>query len=167
MVSVVASIGALAWSIPAIASSARTARTASSTKPAKIGLYKTNIGKILICDSGCPTGQTGYTVYSFTKDAKKQDACQHIPYCLQSWPPVLSKGKPIAGTGVKQSLLGTIKLKNGKNQVTYAGRAIYTYIGDASKHETSFVNYFQFQGYWPGLNAAGQELNKQGKPTTK
>jgi predicted lipoprotein with Yx(FWY)xxD motif len=156
----VASIGAaLASSIPAA--------TASSTKPAKIVLYKTSIGKILVCGAGCPSGQGGYTVYAFTKDTKNKDACQHIAYCLQSWPPVLSKGKPIAGTGVKQSLLGTIKLKSGKFQVTYAGDPIYTYVGDSSKHETAFVNYYQFNGYWPGLNASGQELDKHGHVTTK
>jgi predicted lipoprotein with Yx(FWY)xxD motif len=160
LVTLVASIGAaLAWSIPVA--------TASSTKPAKIVLVQTGIGKILVCGSGCPTRQTGYTVYGFTKDAKNQDACQRISYCLQSWPPVITKGRPIAGTGVKQSLLGTIKLKSGKFQVTYAGHAIYTYVGDSSKHETAFVNYFQFMGYWPGLNAAGQYLDKQGHVTTK
>jgi predicted lipoprotein with Yx(FWY)xxD motif len=164
MVAAVALLAALAWSIPALASSAR---TASTSKPAKIELFNTKIGKILVCGSGCPSGQTGYTVYDYTKDAKKQDVCQKNSACIQTWPPVLTKGKPIAGTGVKQSLLGTIKLKNGKSQVTYAGHAIYTYVGDSSKHETQFVNLYQFNGYWPGLNAAGQQLNKQGKPTTK
>jgi predicted lipoprotein with Yx(FWY)xxD motif len=163
LVALVASIGGLlAWSIPAA-----TASPASSTKPAKIVLYNTKIGKILVCASGCPTGQTGYTVYAFTKDAKNQDACQKIQYCLNAWPPVLTKGRPIAGTGVKQALLGSIKLKSGKYQVTYAGHAIYTYVGDSSKHETSFVNYFQFQGYWPGLNAKGQFLDKNGHVTVK
>lgn len=140
---------------------------ASATKPAKVVLYKTSIGKILVCGSGCPTGQTGYTVYAYTKDSKNKDVCQQNRYCLQSWPPVLTKGRPIAGSGVKQSLLGQIKLKGGKFQVTYAGHPIYTYVGDSSKHETSFVNYYQFGGYWPGLNASGQELDKNGHPTTK
>jgi predicted lipoprotein with Yx(FWY)xxD motif len=146
---------------------ASTVALASGTKPAKIVLYRTSIGKILVCGSGCPTGQTGYTVYAFTKDAKNRDACQTIKYCLQSWPPILTKGRPIAGAGVKQSLLGSIKLKSGRFQVTYAGHPIYTYIGDSSKHETAFVNYYQFGGYWPGLNASGQELDKHGHPTTK
>lgn len=157
--------GTLAVSIPA--ATASTSRAASASKPAKIELYKTSIGKILICGSGCPSGQTGYTVYAFTRDSKNRDACQKISYCLQSWPPVLTKGRPIAGTGVRQSLLGTTKLKSGKLQVTYKGFPIYTYVGDSSKHETAFVNYYQFNGYWPGLNASGQELNGNGHPTTK
>lgn len=161
--------GALAWSIPA--ATASTARNASATKPAKIGLYKTHIGKILICTSGCPSGQngtqTGYTVYAYTKDKGAKDVCQNNSYCIQSWPPVLTKGKPIAGAGVKQSLLGTTKLKNGKFQVTYAGHPIYTYYPDPSKHATTYVNLFQFNGYWPGLNAKGQYLDKQGHVTTK
>jgi predicted lipoprotein with Yx(FWY)xxD motif len=153
--------------VAALLAGATGAALASATKPAKIELYKTHIGKILICGSGCPSGQTGYTVYAFTRDKRTKDACQNIQYCLQSWPPVLTRGKPIAGTGVRQSLLGTTKLKNGRLQVTYNGHPIYTYIGDSSKHETAFVNYYQFGGYWPGLNASGQELNKQGRPTNK
>ena len=160
LVALLASIGGvLAVSIPAA--------TASSTKPAKIVLYKTSIGKILVCGAACPPGQTGYTVYAYTKDAKNKDVCQNSHPCIQSWPPVLTKGKAIAGAGVKQSLLGSIKLKNGQHQVTYAGHAIYTYAGDSKKHETAFVNLFQFGGYWPGLNASGQEVDKNGRPTTK
>jgi predicted lipoprotein with Yx(FWY)xxD motif len=143
------------------------AALASSTKPAKIVLYKTHIGKIVVCGSGCPTGRTGYTVYAFTKDTQGKESCQHIQNCLQAWPPVLTTGKPIAGSGIKQSLLGTIKLKSGKFQVTYAHHPIYAYIGDSSKHQTSFVNIYQFGGYWPALNGSGQELDKHGRPTTK
>jgi predicted lipoprotein with Yx(FWY)xxD motif len=150
--------GALAWSIPALA---------SATKPAKIILYKTNIGKILVCGSGCPTGQAGFTVYAFTADKGTKDVCQNNQACIQTWPPVLTKGKPIAGTGVRQSKLGTTRLKNGKLQVTYAGHPIYTYAGDSQKHQTDFVNIYQFNGYWPALNAAGQELDKHGHVTTK
>ncbi len=140
---------------------------ASSTKPAKIVLFRTSIGKILVCGSGCPPGRTGYTVYAFTKDSKNKDACQRIRSCLQAWPPVLTKGRPIAGSGVRQSLLGQVKLTSGKFQVTYAGHPIYAYVGDSSKHQTSFVNIYQFGGYWPALNASGQELDKHGHPTTK
>jgi hypothetical protein len=56
---------------------------------------------------------------------------------------------------VHQSLLGTIKLKNGKLQVTYNGHPLYTYIADGSPHQTFYVNQFQSGGRWPAVNAAG------------
>jgi len=45
--------------------------------------------------------------------------------CATAWPPFLTTAKPLAGAGVTQSLLGTAKRKDGKLQVTYAGRPLY------------------------------------------
>ena len=42
----------------------------------------------------------------------------------------MTKGKPVAGMGVKKSLLGTAK-RGSKLQVTYNGHPLYTYIGDS------------------------------------
>jgi predicted lipoprotein with Yx(FWY)xxD motif len=69
---------------------------------------------------------------------------------------VTTKGKPVAGPGVKQRLLGTIKLKNGKLQVTYNGHPLYTYVADGAPHQTFYVNQFQAGGRWPAVNAAGK-----------
>jgi hypothetical protein len=40
-------------------------------------------------------------------------------------PPLMARGKPIAGRGLKSSLLGTIRRANGVRQVTYAGHPLY------------------------------------------
>ena len=125
------------------------ALAASHAGGAKINLESTKkFGKIL-------DNSKGFTIYAFTKDSRNKNACQNIGGCQGAWPPVVTTGKPVAGAGVKQSLLGTIKLKNGKTQVTYNGHPLYTYIGDSSPHETTYVNLFQFGGYWPAVNAAG------------
>jgi predicted lipoprotein with Yx(FWY)xxD motif len=55
-------------------------------------------------------------------------------------------------------LIGTIRLANGKKQVTYAGHPLYTYVGDSAPGQTYYVNFFQFGGYWPAVNASGREL---------
>ncbi len=62
--------------------------------------------------------------------------------CLQSWPQVLlPKGvtKATAGAGVKSSKLGKIKLKSGRYQVTYAGKALYWFVLDTAPGQVNGV----------------------------
>jgi predicted lipoprotein with Yx(FWY)xxD motif len=74
------------------------------------------------------------------------------------WPALTTGGRPVAGRGVRQGLIGTIRLRSGAKQVTYNGHPLYTYIGDASPGQTYYVNFFQFNGFWPAVNAAGHEV---------
>jgi predicted lipoprotein with Yx(FWY)xxD motif len=53
--------------------------------------------------------------------------------CEAYWPPLLTKGKPHAGTGVRASLLGTTKRKDGKLEVTYNHHPLYYFVGDGSR----------------------------------
>ena len=64
-------------------------------------------------------------IYIFQRDRTNQTACYGD--CAKAWPPVLTKGRPKAGEGVKQSLLGSIGRRDGKQQVTYAGKPLYFY----------------------------------------
>jgi predicted lipoprotein with Yx(FWY)xxD motif len=64
-------------------------------------------------------------IYIFQRDRNQQTIC--YGECAEAWPPVLTNGKPNAGRGVRQSLLGTIKRRDGKQQVTYAGKPLYFY----------------------------------------
>jgi predicted lipoprotein with Yx(FWY)xxD motif len=123
----------------------------ASGAPAKVRLRHTSVGTILV-------NARGFTLYAFTRDRRNKDACQNISHCLIAWPVLKTSGKPIAGRGVHQNLLGTIRLKSGAKQVTYAGHPLYTYLGDTFPGETSFVNLNQFGGLWPAVNAAGREV---------
>lgn len=71
----------------------------------------------------------GEAFYLFDKEGSKKPLCYGA--CASVWPPVLTKGKPVAGSGAKQSLLGTTKRANGKFQVTYAGHPLYYYVDDS------------------------------------
>ncbi len=51
--------------------------------------------------------------------------------CEQYWPPVLTAGSPKAGSGVNQHALGAIRRPDGSRQVTYKGRPLYLFAGDA------------------------------------
>jgi predicted lipoprotein with Yx(FWY)xxD motif len=52
--------------------------------------------------------------------------CAAVP-----WPPVLTSELPAAGPGVDQSALGTIMRSDGTWQVTYKGKPVYLFYGDA------------------------------------
>ena len=123
----------------------------ASGSRAKLELHKTNVGTILV-------DGRGFTVYAFTKDARNKDNCTSISGCPTVWPPLTTSGKPIAGRGVKTSLIGTITLRRGAKQVTYGGHPLYRYLGDSGPGETYYVNVFQSGGYWPAVNAAGREV---------
>jgi predicted lipoprotein with Yx(FWY)xxD motif len=63
------------------------------------------------------------------------------------WPALLTKGAPIAGPGVKRSLLGTVTrtdVLSGESvqQVTYAGLPLYRFFRDESAEETDGANLF-------------------------
>ena len=123
----------------------------ASGRRAKLGLRRTSAGMILV-------NGRGFTLYAFTRDSRNHDACAKIKHCLAAWPAVTTTGRPVAGPGVKPGLIGTITLKSGVKQVTYAGHPLYRYIGDQSPGQTYYINFLQFSGHWPALNAAGKEV---------
>ena len=71
----------------------------------------------------------GEAFYLFDKEETKKAECYGA--CARVWPPVLTKGRPQAGSGAKQGLLGATRRKNGKLQVTYAGHPLYYYVDDS------------------------------------
>jgi predicted lipoprotein with Yx(FWY)xxD motif len=71
----------------------------------------------------------GEAFYLFDKEDTKRTEC--YGGCAEAWPPVLTKGRPKAGSGARQGLLGTTKRRNGKLQVTYAGQPLYYYVEDS------------------------------------
>jgi predicted lipoprotein with Yx(FWY)xxD motif len=64
-------------------------------------------------------------IYAFERDGRDKPVC--YGGCAKAWPPVYAKGRPIAGRGVRKSLLGTVRRRGGRRQVTYAGRPLYFY----------------------------------------
>lgn len=64
-------------------------------------------------------------IYIFERDSDGKTVC--YDECAEAWPPVYTKGEPKAGKGVKQSLLGTVKRRDGRLQVTYKGQPLYFY----------------------------------------
>lgn len=76
-----------------------------------------------------PTAFSTYrTLYMLTFDQPTAATC--LGPCSQFWPPLLTTGAPIGGTGADASLLGTVTRPGGSKQVTYAGHPLYLYTGD-------------------------------------
>jgi predicted lipoprotein with Yx(FWY)xxD motif len=70
-------------------------------------------------------GPDRQAVYVFQRDRRNRSRC--YGECAEAWPPVYTSGKPVAGRGVRKSLLGTTRRRDGRLQVTYRGRPLYYY----------------------------------------
>jgi predicted lipoprotein with Yx(FWY)xxD motif len=123
-------------------------RTTSGGTAVKIA--KTKLGPILV-DS------KGITLYDFVKDKGTTSVCYGA--CAALWPPLLTTSKPVAGPGVKASLLGTTKRKDGKLEITYGGHPLYYFVTDRKPGQTTGQGVNQFGGPWWVLSAAGKEIH--------
>jgi predicted lipoprotein with Yx(FWY)xxD motif len=103
--------------VAVLAASAQAAPAAA----ARLSVRSSEFGKTLF-------GPTGKVVYVFGADRGSVSRCYGV--CAAAWPPLLTKGKPVAGPGVAAKLLGTTKRKNGSVQVTYNGHPLYYYSAD-------------------------------------
>lgn len=68
-------------------------------------------------------------IYIFERDRQGETVC--YGECAEAWPPVYTDGASVAGEGVRGSLLGTIERRDGRRQVTYAGKPLYFYAHEA------------------------------------
>jgi predicted lipoprotein with Yx(FWY)xxD motif len=96
----------------------------------------------------------GFVLYAFTRD-QRRSACYGA--CAKAWPPYFApKGTLSVGPGVKRSLLGTVKRRNGKRQVTYAGRPLYYYVGDTRAGQILCQNVVEYGGTWLIVRPSGK-----------
>src|SRR5262245_25511799 len=126
LTAVLAGIGFLA-----AGSVARSANRAN----ASVSLRKSALGMILV-------NSRSHTLYMFAKDKRGKSSCNGS--CAKFWPPLLSRGKPTAGPGLKASLIGTTMRSNGSRQVTYNKHPLYTFALDKSAGQTKGEGLFEF-----------------------
>ncbi len=97
----------------------------------------------------------GRTIYLFTKESSEKSEC--YGECADAWPPVLTKGDPVAGGGVDAKKLGTTKRKGGGTQVTYNGHPLYYYVDEpANQVLCQAVN--EFGGIWYVIDKSGDAI---------
>jgi len=121
----------------------------SSGSSGTVGLRSTKLGKVLVTKSGM-------TLYLFKIDKSGRSVC--YGQCAVYWPPLLATAKPTAGTGVKAKMLTTIKRKDGKKQVAYAGHPLYRFKLDKKAGQVNGEGQDFFGGKWYGVNASGKAV---------
>jgi predicted lipoprotein with Yx(FWY)xxD motif len=99
-------------------------------------------------------------VYLFEKDTTTTSTCYGA--CAGGWPPVLTTGSPVAGSGVKASLLGTAKRTDGAIQVTYAGHLLYYFAGDQQPGAITGEGSQAFGAGWDLVAPSGKKVEKAG-----
>src|SRR5262245_43712874 len=101
------------------------AGSTSSAKVVKVG--PSSLGRILV-DS------RGKTLYLWAHDRGRKSTCYGD--CAAYWPPLLTRGKPVARGGAHANLLGTSRRRDGRMQVTYAGHPLYYFVQDTKPGQT-------------------------------
>ncbi|HYT51171.1 MAG: hypothetical protein E6G23_07890 [Actinobacteria bacterium] len=96
----------------------------------------------------------GFVLYAFTRDKNGRSACYGA--CAKAWPVYYAKATLRAGTGIKRSLIGTTKRRDGRSQITYAGRPLYYYVGDTKAGQILCQNVVEFGGTWLIMRPSGK-----------
>ncbi len=120
--------------------------TGASGAPQVMVASNSKFGSIL-------TDARGMTLYLLTNDGTNMPTC--YAGCAQLWPPLLATGKPMGGSGVDASKLGTAMRTDGGTQVTYNGHPLYTFAQDMKPGDT---NGQGFGGVWFVVSASGDPI---------
>ena len=99
----------------------------------------------------------GRTLYLFEADKGSTSMCSGA--CAAAWPPVTVSGAPQAGSGVSQSMLGTITRSDGTMQLTYNHHPLYYFAGDASAGQDKGQGSKAFGAGWYVVSASGAKID--------
>lgn len=137
--------GAGLASVAALGAGVGTAHGASTGTKVKLA-HRGSYGKVLVTAAG-------RSLYDFSKDTRNKSHCNLT--CRIYWKPLSTSGRPVAGVGVKQRLLG----RTSAHQVTYNGKPLYTYVGDTRSGQTKGEGSPASGGYWYLVNAKGHSVH--------
>jgi predicted lipoprotein with Yx(FWY)xxD motif len=112
---------------------------AQGAATAALTLRSTRYGRVLF-------DGRGRVLYAFTRD-RRAGPSRCYGACAAAWPVYFAKSSLRAGSGVKQSLIGKTRRRNGRMQVTYNGWPLYYYAHEGPG-EVKCQNVDQFGGLW-------------------
>ncbi|HEV2590873.1 MAG TPA: hypothetical protein VGU02_03170 [Gaiellaceae bacterium] len=124
---------------------------------ATVQIKATSLGKVLV-------NANGHTLYLFMHDKSGKSSC--TGQCAKFWPPLTVTAKPVAGAGVKASMLGWTKRSDGKMQVTYNHHPLYLFAEDKRGGEVTGEGIDHFGGLWWAVSARGAAVKKTSAPAT-
>jgi predicted lipoprotein with Yx(FWY)xxD motif len=141
----------------------------------------TQFGRVLAVGNG---PFAGFSVYYITSDFGHHFGCTAVLLHLVigpiqctgpasdtsvEWPAVFTSGKPVAGPGVKASLLGEVFRKGLGEQVTYAGHPLYLFDqapGLVSGQDVNEPGLPPWHGLWLLIHPNGLPAAEPGQLTT-
>ncbi len=137
--------------VPLLAAAAG-ARERAAAPAEQLRVAQTLVGPLLV-------DGRGHTVFVFSRERRTRDACARIRGCLRDWPALTTAQRPIAGPGVRRSLLGTIPYRGHLRQLTYAGEPLHTYRYDDGPGSVINIGNHQFGGVWSALSASARRVS--------
>ncbi len=140
-------------------SSTSTTSGSSSTSSVTPPVYEVTTGTVKGLGTVLVDGQ-GLTLYLFVPD-KQSGSSSCYGECASAWPPLLLPDgvtTPVAGTGIKSSLLGTTHRTDGTVQVTYNKWPLYTWAGDSEPGQASGQGLNNSGGLWYVLSPDGATI---------
>ncbi|CAA9524284.1 MAG: hypothetical protein AVDCRST_MAG85-3090 [uncultured Solirubrobacteraceae bacterium] len=117
-------VAAVAWPAPVDAAGAASSDAPSASAAARgttITTRPSRFGRMLF-------DTRGQAIYVFQRDRRDRTTCYGA--CAKAWPPVYTSGRPRAAGAARSSLLGSIRRRDGRRQVTYAGKPLYFYVNE-------------------------------------
>lgn len=139
----------------ALAALLATAHAGVATAKAQVYLRSTSLGRILVDDHG-------RTLYLFAADKGGKSAC--YGKCAVFWPPLIATSAAKTGAGLKASLFGTTRRKDGKLQVTYAHHPLYRFAEDKAAGQTNGQGLNAAGGLWWVLAPSGAAIERKAAP---
>jgi predicted lipoprotein with Yx(FWY)xxD motif len=109
------------------------------------------------------TGPSGRALYLWVADSNDKSSCSGA--CATAWPPLITKGAPIAAAGVNAADLGTITRADGTKQVTYKGHPLYYFVADSSAGKIKGQGSNSFGAKWWLVAPSGDAITAGGSTT--
>jgi len=135
--------------------------TTSAAAPAAAGVTvkaaKGSAGTYLV-------GPNGRALYLWVADTGDKSSCSGA--CAGAWPPLVTKAKPAAGSGVNASDLGTTMRSDGTEEVTYKGHPLYYFVADKSAGSTSGQGSDSFGAKWWLVAPSGTAITTSGSSSS-
>jgi predicted lipoprotein with Yx(FWY)xxD motif len=122
---------------------------ASHTGRVALKLAPSDYGQIVV-------DRSGRALYLFTREGSSKPRCYGA--CARAWPPALFSGRPRAGDGLRDHLVGTARRRNGSRQLTYAGHPLYRYVGDTGPGVVNCQAAYEFGGGWFVVGKSGEAV---------
>ena len=149
VVALIAAAVVAAGSLAPTPDAAAAPASASAAPAPTLKVRQTRFGRILFAGNG-------RVVYGFTRD-RRGGPSQCYGDCAAAWPIYYAKGALTAGAGMKQSLLGTVRRRDGRRQVTYNGWPLYYYAHEKAG-EVKCQNVATHGGTWLVVRPSGALL---------